>query len=438
MPSADHEVRTVDTRRLVVSCCFVWITLGLSGPEASWAQPGPGNSFKQSLTFPVIVPPAGGKAGKALECIVPYGPLAGVAAVAFSPDGKLLATGGYQEVLIWDLAGARLLRRIGHGSISNLVQDLAFQKDGLLLAAAEGNPSGPGAVKVFHALEGRLVMDFSEPKDVVYSLAFSPDGKWLAAGGAEALVHVWSVGDKKQVAALKEHSDWIDKVAFSPDSKFLASAGDDRSALVWEVGTWKRLARLEEKDPIRGMAFNGDGQFLLLALEGASDQTLRLRKRGDGELARATDLGAAVPADVVWFHASNRIVVPCHDATIKLYDGGNGNLTTSLTGHASWVNRVALSPDGARLASASSDGTVKLWSLADGRLLATLVQLTPRTDEWLIMSPAGYLTTSLPAALQWKVSGLTTPAAQLSTLVQKAELVKKALSGAPIPAVNIP
>ena len=224
-----------------------------------------------------------------------------MAAVAFSPDGKLLATGGYQDVLIWDLRRARLLRRIGLGPMSNLVQDLAFHKDGVLLAVAEGSPAGPGAVKVFHAAEGRLVMDFSEPKDVVYSVAFSPDGKWLAAGGAESVVHVWSVADKKHVASLKEHTDWIDKVAFSPDGKFLASAGEDRTALVWEVGTWKRLARLEEKDPVHGAAFSPDGQFLLLALAGASDQMLRLRKRADGELARATDLGAAVPGDVVWF-----------------------------------------------------------------------------------------------------------------------------------------
>ena len=281
-------------------------------------------------------------------------------------------------------------------------------------------------------------MDFSDPKDVVYSVAFSQDGKWLAAAGAESVVHVWSVTDKKHTTSLKEHTDWIDKVAFSPDGKVLASAGEDRTALVWEVGTWKRLARLEEKDPVHGMAFSPDGQYLVLALAGASDQMLRLRKRADGERAWATDLGAAVPADVVWFHPNNRVFVPCRDTTIKVFDGGSGNMVANLVGHAGWVDRVAVSPDGARIASASADGTVKLWSQADGRLLATLVQLTPRTDEWLIMSSAGYLATSSPAVLQWKASGLTTPPARLTRLLQNADLVKKALSGTPVPAANIP
>jgi WD40 repeat protein len=426
------------TRRLLICSLYVGIGLGLSGPQPLRAQPGSAPPAKQPLTFPINLGPAGGKAGKSLECLVPYGPLAGVAAVAFSPDGKLLAMGGYQDVLIWDLPSARLLRRIGLGPMSNLVQDVAFHKDGVLLAVAEGTPAGPGAVRVFHVAEGRMVMDFSEPKDVVYSLAFSPDGRWLAAGGAESLVHLWSVTEKKHVTSLKEHTDWIDKVTFSPDGKFLATAGEDRTAFVWEVGTWKRLARLEEKDPIHGAAFSPDGQFLLLALAGASDQTLRLRKRADGELARATDLGAAVPADVLWVPPTNRIVVPCRDAAIKIFDGGNGNLVANLVGHAGWVDRVAVSPDGARLASASSDGTVKLWSVAEGRLLATLVQLTPGTDEWLIMSSAGYLATSSPSVLQWKASGLTTPPAGLTTLLQNADLIKKALNGSPVPAANIP
>jgi WD40 repeat protein len=237
---------------------------------------------------------------------------------------------------------------------------------------------------------------------------------------------------------MKEHTDWIDKVVFSPDGKFLASAGEDRTALIWEVGTWKRLARLEEKDPVRGAAFSPDGQFLLLALAGASDQMIRLRKRVDGELARATDLGAAVPGDVLWSPTTNRILVPCSDATVKVFDGGNGNLVANLTGHATWVDRVAVRPDGARIASASADGTVKLWNAADGRLLATIVQLTPRTDEWLIMSSSGYLTTSSPSILQWKASGLTAPSAKLTTLLQNAELVKKALSGTAVPTANIP
>ena len=94
----------MQTRRLVICSFCVWIGLGLAAPPAPQAQTGPALPAKRPLTFPIISGPAG---GKALKCLVPYGPLAGVAAVAFSPDGKLLATGGYQEVLIWDLADAR-------------------------------------------------------------------------------------------------------------------------------------------------------------------------------------------------------------------------------------------------------------------------------------------------------------------------------------------
>ena len=101
----------------------------------------------------------------------------------------------------------------------------------------------------------------------------------------------------------------------------------------------------------------------------------------------------------------------------------------NLAGHADWVYRVAVSPDGTKLASASADGTVKLWNLAENRLLATLVQLAPRTDEWLISTPPGYLAAS-PGAVQWKTAKLNTPPDKLAAILQNPELVKQSLAGA--------
>ncbi|OHB86668.1 MAG: hypothetical protein A2V98_10945, partial [Planctomycetes bacterium RBG_16_64_12] len=97
-------------------------------------------------------------------------------------------------------------------------------------------------------------------------------------------------------------------------------------------------------------------------------------------------------------------------------------------GHGDWVYSVALSADAARLASASADGTVKLWSASENRLLATLIQLSPGTDEWLIITPEGYLATSLDA-LEWKTTNLATPPEELTSLFQNPELVREAISG---------
>jgi WD40 repeat protein len=406
------------------------LVAGYGLAPAVQAQPAPA---RQALTVPVFARP-----GKSLEGVVAYGPAAPVVAVAFSPDGKLLATGGYQDVLLWDLAGGRLRKRLGVGGLNDLVQVLDFHKDGHLLAVAEGTASGPGAVKVFDVDTGALVVSFTEPKDVVYAMAFSPDGKWLAAGGADSVLHVWALDTRASVATLKDHGDWIRGVAFSPDGKFLASAGDDRTALVWEVGTWKRVSRLEEKEPVTGVVFSTDGQYVLLAVAGESERVLRLRKRDTGDVARSVDLGVSWPNDLVRAPQIHDVVVPCDDKAVRLYDAAGGNQVASLSGHAGWVYRAAVSPDGKLLASAGGDGIVKLWSVADGRPLATLVQLTPRSDDWLIATTAGYLAGSAPAVLQWKAAGLTTPADKLTGRLWKPELVQQVIAGKPVPAPDVP
>jgi WD40 repeat protein len=393
---------------------------------------------KAAWTVPVIAAPPGAAGARSLEYTVPFGPPLPLAAVAFSPDGKLLAGGGYQEVLVWDLANAKLLRRLGTGQLGEAVHAVAFHKDGKLLAVAAGTPGGPAAVKLFDIETGQVAASFQEPKDAIFSLAFSPDGNLLAGGGVDATLYVWNVAEKKNAAALKGHGDWIFGLAFSGDGKLLASGGADKAALVWEVGSWKRLATVQDSETVQGVALSPDGNLLALAVAGAEDRSLHLRRRDNGDMARQVDLGGATPLDVLWPAKGNRVYVPCSDKTVKVFDAGNWNLVANLAGHADWVYRAAVTNNGTKLASASADGTLRLWLPAENRPLATLLQLAPRSDEWLIATPPGYFAASPAAAIQWKAAAIATPPDKLSGIFRNLDLVKQGLAGGKLAAPPVP
>jgi WD40 repeat protein len=383
---------------------------------------------RQPLAIPILAAPAGQPA-PSVDCVVTRGPVVPVSAVAFSPDGKTLAAAGYQEVLLWDLSNARLLKRIGVGQLTDSPHGLAFSKDGRLLAVAEGLPNTWGAVRVFDKDSGQLSMSFQEPKEVLYALAFHPDGKLLAAGGADATVYVWSMDEKKLVASLKEQGEWVQGVSWSANGKFLAAASADKTAQVWEVPSWKPLSKMQQTESVYAAAFSPDGELVALAVGGPEDRAVRIRRRDNAQEVRVMDLAASLPLDAVWCPKPNRIYVPASDKSIKVFDGGNFNLVANLTGHADWVYRVALSPDGTKLASASADGSVKLWSTADNRLLATLLQLAPRTEEWLIVAAQGYLATSVPGSVQWRTANVKTPLDKLPALIERVEVVREAMAG---------
>ena len=407
----------------VAACLSLCAPVGAQGPAPQ----------KQPLAFPIIVAPPDNPQAPSLDCVVPFGPAVPMSALAFSPDGKTLAAGGYQEVLLWDLGGANLAKRIGVGEIGDFVRSVAFRTGGQWLAVAEGTPYGPGAVKVFDVGSGQPALAFQEPKDAVFAVAFSPDGKLLAAGGADNIARVWDVDQQKLVGEIKGHSDWVLALSFSADGKFLVTSGADRTAQVWEVGTWTLVAKLDQMEPVNGACFGPNAELVAAAVAGPTDRMIRLRRRDNTQLARAIDMGVPGPLGVLWAPAGDRMYVPLTDKTVRVYDPNSGAHVATLAGHTDWVYGVALTPDGATLASASADGTVKLWRTGENRLLATLVQVTPRTDEWLIVAPQGYLAASSLGAVQWRAANLTTPPDQIPAVLQNPELVKKAIAGEKLP-----
>ena len=300
--------------------------------------------------------------------------LALVTALAFHPGGKLLVSGGYKQVLVWDLASGKLARRMGE--LTGQVRALAFSPDGRMLAVASGVPGRAGAVALVD-FETGAAATLVETKDEMLAAAISPDGKLLAAGGTDAVVRVWSLADRQLVATLKEHSDWISGLSFSPDSKLLATGSADKTVRLWDTATWKQTLQLPQTltEAVTGVAFAPEGDMLAFTVNGSEERAIRLWRPGNANapaLTRPFDMGTCLPLAVTFEPqpSHSRMLVACTDKTVRVV-GPGGNVLNTLSGHSDWVYAVAASPDGQRFASGSGDGSVKVWAAA-GKLLNTL------------------------------------------------------------------
>jgi WD40 repeat protein len=319
-----------------------------------------------------------------------------VTAVAFHPASGQLVSGGYGEVLVWDAVHNKLDRRIA--GLVGRVRGLAFSKDGSHLAVAEGVPGRSGAIRVVDFATGNVRFTLDQEKDECFAVAFSPDGKLIAAGAPDGTVRIWNADDGKLATTLKEQSGWITGVAFSPNGKLLAASSADRSAQVWLTDGWKPLTRIPENptSPVNSVAFSPDNTMLILALGGPDDveRAIRIWRTDNVEepknmtAAQATrratllkqtrpiDVGPGIPQGLA-FSAPGagskqpRLMVPLSDKTIKVLNQ-NGGLMTTLAGDTDWVDAVAVNPDGSLIASGSASGAVLVWNGSNGKLLATL------------------------------------------------------------------
>jgi WD40 repeat protein len=299
--------------------------------------------------------------------------------VAFSPDGRLLASSSWDGTIrLWDPATAQELAILrGHKGDVNWV---TFAPDGKTLASGADD----WTIKLWDVASRQELGILRGHTGDVMTVEFSPDGKLLASAGAhDKLVKLWDVSTRRLLANFAGHTDRVDAVAFGPDGKSLASSGKDATIKIWDVSavpreaptaprTWSPVASVAVKDIrspaasapgtwVSGIAWRRDGRAIAM---GCGDDSVKLWDVAVPPLAETHLLyGHMGQVRSVAFSSDGRLLASGgEDAQVRLLDLGRDEFRTFL-GHTSRVWSVAFSPGGDKLASASSDATVRLWTL---------------------------------------------------------------------------
>lgn len=278
-----------------------------------------------------------------------------VLTIALSPDGKMLASGGEDEIVIlWNVSTGEKIKTLeGH---SDHIEALSFSPDGDTLASGSKDKE----IILWNTATGEKIRDYEDSDgDGVLSLAFSPDGKTLAAGNEDESITLWDPQSGEKIRTLKEHSDDVYSVAFSPDGKILASGSGDETIILWDTVTGEKRSTLKgHKDSVNSVAFTPDGQVLA---SGSSDKTIALWNIASGEKINVlTDNKDSVQS--VAFSPDGKLLVSGNeDKTITIWDAQTGNKLKTLSGHNEMITSVLFSPDGSSLISASEDRNIIVW-----------------------------------------------------------------------------
>jgi hypothetical protein len=302
----------------------------------------------------------------------------GIASVHFSPDGKLLASGGGDRLIrVWDVASGKEVHTFsGPTSFTCAVR---FSPDGKTLAAAGYETGSGNPIYLYDVTTGKELPRLpGHPTGGIRRMVFTPDGKQLISGGFDGALRIWDMTAGKQTTVIQAESGTVYSIALAPDGKTLATAGRDGLRL-WDLTSGKDLPRDEmNRYNCVSVAFSPDGKLLACG----DSSCVKLWEAATGKVVNTLGGYKGEISQLVFSRDGRTLYTASYDQAVRLWEVRTGRLIHQAEAHSSWVWGLALAPDEKTLATCSVDTKLLCWDLTGlGSPTGTKAPLSARQLE---------------------------------------------------------
>ena len=308
--------------------------------------------------------------------VVVYTPRAtATTAIATSPWAPLAAVAGQKQILLYHTDTAELLGVLPFPE--GVAHVLKFSRNGSLLLAGGGHAGQSGKVVVFDVKTGQRAFEIGDELDVVLAADINDDHTRVALGGPGRVVRIFNTEDGSVVSEVRKHTEWIYSVEFSPDGVLLGTADRNGDVFVWEADTGREYQNLKgHTGAVCEISWRLDSNILATA---RPDGTVRMWEMENGQQVKSWPAHGNAGVEAVRFTHDGRLVTAGRDRVVRVWNA-DASAGPAFEAFGDLALRTAFTHDGARVVAGDWTGEIRLWNVADAKLVAHLAMNPPTLE----------------------------------------------------------